>query len=229
MIYTNIVEGTFLERPNRFIAHVLIDGQIEIAHVKNTGRCRELLIKGVKVFLKYEDNPSRKTKYSLIAVDKKGLLINMDSQVPNKVVFDALVENKIEGIQAENIKRESTYGNSRFDIYFEEQNRKSYMEVKGVTLEEDGIARFPDAPTQRGLKHINELIRAKEEGYNSYVLFLIQMDHIKEFMPNYGTDREFAEGVKNAHNKGVKILCYNSIVEKDKIVINKAVKINLDF
>lgn len=227
MKYDNIVKGIFLERPNRFIAKVLINGKEETVHVKNTGRCKELLIKGREIYLKHESNPNRKTAYSLISVNKDGLLVNMDSQVPNLVVFEALSNNLITGISGKEIKREKTFGSSRFDIYFENFDKEAFMEVKGVTLEENGYARFPDAPTSRGVKHINELIKAKAEGYDAFIFFLLQMKGMKEFTPNYTTDEAFSYALENADKKGVKILCYDCIVDPDSITINKEVKISL--
>ena len=169
MKYNNIVEGKFLERPNRFISYCEIDNNIEKVHVKNTGKCKELLIPNCKVYLEESDNPNRKTKYSLIAVQKDNRLINMDSQVPNKVVYEAILNNKISlpGLEEDifYIKPEKTYENSRFDIYIETENKRAFIEVKGVTLEEDDIVMFPDAKTERGVKHINELVKASKEGY----------------------------------------------------------------
>lgn len=189
MNYKKIVKAKFIERPNRFIAYCEVDGNIEKVHVKNTGRCRELLIPECTVYLEESDNPNRKTKYSLISVEKGKRIINMDSQVPNKVVYEGLKNNKIKlpGISEEItlIKPEKTYGNSRFDIYLEAGNKKAFIEVKGVTLEEDNIVKFPDAKTERGVKHINELIEASKDGYYCYILFLIQMDNVLYF-----TDRK---------------------------------------
>ncbi len=225
MKYENMIEGIFLERPNRFIAIVLINGKEETVHVKNTGRCRELLIKGVTVYLRHETNPARKTKYSLISVVKNNMLINMDSQIPNYVVYEALQENKIHGINAEAIKKEVQYDNSRFDIYFKSSGKESFMEVKGVTLEENGFAVFPDAPTQRGAKHLKELIKAKKEGYGAYIFFLIQMDKINAFGPNYERDTIFSEALEEAYKKGVQILCYNSKVSTDSISIGESIQL----
>lgn len=225
MKYENIVEGIFLERPNRFIAKVLINGQEEIAHVKNTGRCRELLIKGVQVYLRHEANPLRKTKYSLISVIKDSMLINMDSQIPNYVVYEALKENKIQGINAVDIKKEVKFNNSRFDLYFKNSGKSSFMEVKGVTLEEKGFAMFPDAPTERGAKHIHELMKAKEEGYGAYLFFLIQMDKINAFGPHYERDPIFSEALEEAYRKGVEILCYNSKVSIDSISMGEKIQL----
>lgn len=220
MKYENIVEGIFLERPNRFIAHVLIDGTEEICHVKNTGRCRELLIPGESVvFLEDHGNcAGRKTRYSLIAVQKGNYLINMDSQAPNKVAEEWLKEGKFRsGITY--LKREQTYRTSRFDLYFEYVDEKdclhrAFMEVKGVTLEEDGVVRFPDAPTERGEKHIKELMLAAEEGYEAYILFVIQMKGVRYFQPNYKTHRSFGEQLKKASQMGVQVLAYDCTVEK---------------
>ena len=183
MIYKKTIEGIFIKRPNRFLAQILINGVEETVHVKNTGRCRELLIPGAKVIL--EDcslNLERKTKYSLIAVYKEDLIINMDSQVPNAVVFEAIKGNIIQGFEdLTYIKREVTFGKSRYDIYFESGNQKGFVEVKGVTLETDGIAMFPDAPTERGAKHVLEMIEAVKQGYRGIIFFLIQMKGPKEF------------------------------------------------
>ena len=178
MIYANIVTGIFIKRPNRFIAHVIIDGREEKAHVKNTGRCRELLIPGALVYLQEHDNPKRKTRFSLIAVQKGDLLVNIDSQAPNYVFMEAL--NK--GLRLPNlnspvslIKPEALYGSSRFDFYVTAGGEKAYIEVKGVTLEDRGAAKFPDAPTERGVRHICELMDAVREGYLAYVVFVAQM------------------------------------------------------
>lgn len=215
MIYNNIKKGIFLERPNRFIAHVLIDGKEEIVHVKNTGRCRELLIKGVEVILEYVDSERRKTKYDLIAVYKKGLgLINMDSQAPNKVVYEYLVK-----MGCQNIKKEFTYGHSRLDFYFEYKGQKSLMEVKGCTLEIDGIGYFPDAPTQRGTKHILSLIDSKKEGYTPYIAFVIQMPNIKAVLPNKKTDVDFSKAIEEGKEKGVKILNLTCDIEDNSLKI----------
>ena len=178
MRYENITEGIFLKRPNRFIAHVEIDKRVEVCHVKNTGRCRELLVPGTPVFLEKSSNPNRKTQYDLIAVKKGNRLINMDSQIPNKVVEEWLLKGNLFGEGAV-VKREVTYGNSRFDLYIETPDKKCFMEIKGVTLEEDGVVRFPDAPTQRGVKHVKELCRCIEDGYQAYIMFVIQMEDVR--------------------------------------------------
>ncbi len=230
MEYKNVYEGVFLSRPNRFIAKVLVDGCEETVHVKNTGRCKELLIDNAKVYLEKSDNPNRKTKYDLIAVEKETcketLLINMDSQIPNDVAFEYL---KSGAIFSENaiIKREFTYKKSRFDFYIEDGNDKIFLEVKGVTLENDGIASFPDAPTQRGIKHIYELVDAVKNGYKAYILFVIQMKGVNLFTPNDITHKEFGEALRFARENGVNIIAVDCIVTKDSIVIDKNINIKL--
>ena len=202
MKYQNIVEGKFLERPNRFISYCEIDNNIEKVHVKNTGKCKELLIPKCKVYLEESDNPNRKTKYSLISVQKGNRLINMDSQVPNKVVYEALLNNKISlpGLNENiiKIKPETTYENSRFDIYIETENKRAFIEVKGVTLEEDDIVMFPDAKTERGVKHINELVKASKEGYLSYIVFVIQMSDVIYFTPNDKMHKDLGDALRIA-------------------------------
>ncbi|QUH29458.1 DNA/RNA nuclease SfsA [Vallitalea guaymasensis] len=228
MIYEDIVEGVFLERPNRFIAKVLIDGNPETVHVKNTGRCKEILTEGTKIFLQKSNNPNRKTKYSLISAYKKDMLINIDSQVPNEVVHEAIIQNKLpELIDLNYVKREQKYKNSRFDIYFERGNKKGFIEVKGVTLEKDGLSMFPDAPTKRGTKHLEELIDAIANGYEGYLFLLIQMNDIHKFTPNYITDETFAKTLMKANDAGVKILCYNSLVTRNEITIGKKAEVLL--
>lgn len=228
MKYKNIHKGIFKSRPNRFIANVEIDGKIEVCHVKNTGRCKELLVTDAAVFLEKSDNPNRKTLYDLIAVEKGDRLINMDSQVPNRAVEEWI---KAGGLIGENpyVRPESKFGDSRFDFYVESvtAERKAYVEVKGCTLECDGAAKFPDAPTLRGIKHINELIKCAQNGFEAYIIFLIQMSNINYFTPNYETHPEFGEALKNANKKGVKILAFDSIVTPDSIVLNKPVDIRL--
>lgn len=230
MKYKKIVEGVFLKRPNRFIAIVLINGREETVHVKNTGRCRELLIPGVKVVLEdCSDNPNRKTKFSLIAVYKEDILVNMDSQVPNMVIYESLKANKIDTLKEVTfIKREVTYNNSRFDIYFESQDRKGFIEVKGVTLEDDHIARFPDAPTQRGTKHVLEMVKAVDEGYIGIIFFLIQMEGLNEFRLNWEMDKTFSEAVRFAQENGVIIMAYDSLINDDSIELGSPISINLD-
>lgn len=221
--YKNIVEGEFISRPNRFIAHVKINDKIEICHVKNTGRCKELLIKGATVYLEHSDNPNRKTAYSLIAVQKGHRLINIDSQAPNKVLHEGLLNKTIVLPNFEEIieiRPERVYQKSRFDFYIENNNKKAFIEVKGVTLEEDEIVKFPDAPTERGLKHVYELVQALEDGYMAYIVFVIQMNDVKYFTPNDSTQKEFGEALQYAQNKGVQILAYESDVEPDSLKLN---------
>lgn len=231
MKYNNIVEAKFLERPNRFISYCEIDNNIEKVHVKNTGKCRELLIPNCTVFLEESDNLNRKTKYSLIAVQKGNRLINMDSQVPNKVVYEALLNEKINlpGLDEKiiKIKPETKYENSRFDIYLETENKKVFIEVKGVTLEENDIVMFPDAKTERGVKHINELVKASKEGYLSYVVFVIQMSDVKYFTPNDKMHKELGDALRIAKDNGVNILAYDCFVSRDSIEIKDEVKVIL--
>lgn len=226
MLYQNIVEGRFINRPNRFIAHVMIDGIKEICHVKNTGRCKELLIPGSKVYLERNYNTNRKTKYSLITVEKNNRLINMDSNAPNKVVHEWLKEGGLfQDISL--IRPETKYNNSRFDFYIEHGDKKVFIEVKGVTLEEDGVVRFPDAPTIRGLKHVYELCDAKREGYEAYVIFVIQMKNVKYFTANIITHKEFGDALIEAKNAGVQILAYDCDVTKDYLKIVDEVEVRL--
>lgn len=230
MEYKNIVSAVFKNRPNRFIAECVIDNEEVVVHVKNTGRCKELLIKNANVFLEYFPDTLRKTKFDLISVYKGERLINMDSQVPNKVVYEALNGGK-NILSLDNpityIKMEQKYKQSRFDIYAESNNNKIFIEVKGVTLEENNIAMFPDAPTERGIKHIHELVDAYENGYMAYIIFVIQMENVKYFTPNYKTHKEFGEALKYASSKGVKILAYDCIISKDSITLNNQVDIKL--
>ena len=230
MKYKRIVEGIFLKRPNRFIANVLINGEEETVHVKNTGRCRELLIPGAKVILEdCSHNPNRKTKYSLIAVYKEDMLVNMDSQVPNMVIYESLKSNKIKALKELTlVKREVTFQNSRFDIYFESHDQKGFIEVKGVTLEDDKIARFPDAPTQRGKKHVLKMVKAVEKGYIGIIFFLIQMNGPEEFRLNWRMDHDFSEAVQFAHKNGVIVMAYDSIVRDDSIELGNPIGIDLD-
>lgn len=224
MKYSNVYKGTFIERPNRFIAICEIDGKEEVCHVKNTGRCRELLVKGATVYLEKSPNPNRKTQFDLIAVEKNDRLINMDSQIPNYVVVESIKKIFADVIF---VKQEYKYGNSRFDIYIETKTEKVFVEVKGVTLEEDGVVRFPDAPTERGIKHLKELQKAVTEGYGACVVFLVQMQDVKYFEPNYETHPQFASELKKAHENGVEIFVYDSVVTSDEIIMNKKVEIKM--
>lgn len=202
MKYSDIVKGTFVSRPNRFIAHVIVDGKEEICHVKNTGRCKELLVEGATVFVQKSNNPSRKTAYDLISVYKGERLINMDSQAPNKVAEEWLREHFPEAV----IKKEVTHEDSRFDFYIENKGAKIFVEVKGVTLEKDGVVLFPDAPTQRGVKHLNGLAKWVAEGNKAMALFIVQMNNVKYFTPNKETHPEFAEVLTKAKNQGVEVI-----------------------
>lgn len=223
MKYENVTEGIFVSRPNRFIAVVEVNGKEEICHVKNTGRCRELLIPGVKVILEKSDSETRKTKYDLISVYKGNKLINIDSQAPNKVFFEYLKCGKL--FNAAYIKPEAKYKNSRFDFYVEEKNKKIFIEIKGVTLEKNGIFMFPDAPTIRGIKHINELIECKKEGYEAYLVFIIQADFGNGFTPDKEIHKDFYDVVLKAGKKGVNILCYNCEISENSLSIKE--KVNL--
>ena len=204
MKYANMTPGTFLARPNRFIAHVEIDGQAEVVHVKNTGRCRELLPVGAEVWCQKTDNPSRKTKYDLITVRKGSRLINMDSQAPNLAAKEWLSCGGLGEI--ENLRAETKHGDSRFDFSFTKDGKTCFLEVKGVTLENEGVCAFPDAPTERGAKHLRGLTDAAKEGYGTYVLFGIQMADVKSLHPNDATDPEFGKALREAAANGVEVL-----------------------
>lgn len=228
MEYGNMVEARFLRRINRFTAFVELNGREEMVHVKNTGRCKELLLEGARVFLEEADKEGRKTKYSLIAVYKGDMLVNMDSQAPNQMAAEALAEGKIEEIgEVDFLKREVNYENSRFDLFYQKGEKKGFIEVKGVTLEGNGIAKFPDAPTERGAKHLRELIKAKEEGYEAAALFVIQMKGVQEFRPNEERDKNFTAALKEAAKAGVKILAYDCRVQVGKVYIDQKVPVNL--
>lgn len=244
MTYEHIVTGTFISRPNRFIAHVGTGGRTVVCHVKNTGRCRELLIPGVTVVLEYHPDAAltgRKTEYDLICVYKGDLLINMDSQAPNRAAWEWLTS--LAGTQEEcspfapctvrNIRREVTHGDSRYDLAFSLEDRFSgsvspaFMEVKGVTLEDNGLARFPDAPTERGVKHLKGLIKARREGYKVHVLFLIQMKGIHSFSPNDTTHPAFGEALREASAAGVRILAYDCLITPDSMAVGDPVPVLL--
>lgn len=224
MKYKRIEIGKFIERPNRFIAYIEIAGQKEIVHVKNTGRCAELLQPGAEVYVQKADNPERKTQWDLIGVKKGKRMINMDSQIPNKVVEEWLRKGNLFP-NAIVIRPETTYKQSRFDLYVEEGNRKIFIEVKGVTLEHNGVVKFPDAPTERGIKHLNELCEAVKEGYEAYVFFVIQMKGVKYFTPNMKTHAAFGEALRKAKEQGVHILAYDCKVSKDSIEIAQEVPV----
>lgn len=223
MTYDKITKAKFLSRPNRFIAYAEVDGRIEKCHVKNTGRCRELLVEGCTVYLEHAKNPDRKTRFDLVAVEKNGLLINMDSYAPNLAVGEFLPML----FPDSKIRAEYTHGSSRFDFYVEDNNRKILLEVKGATLENDGVVMFPDAPTERGAKHVAELAESIGEGYEAYLFFVVQMKGVKYFTLNAATDPKFAEAVKKAAACGVKILAYDCSVTPETMEINERVEIKL--
>lgn len=226
MQYANVRPAVFLSRPNRFIAKVEIDGQEETVHVKNTGRCRELLIPGRTVWLEEGSNPNRKTKYDLIAVDKDGLLVNMDAQAPNKVFAEwAAAGNFVPGLTL--LRPETTWGKSRFDFYWEAGARRGFVEVKGCTLEDNGYCRFPDAPTERGVKHLNELAACMEAGYEAAVCFVIQMEGMKSFSPNDATHPAFGDALRAAHAAGVQVLAVGCCVEPDRLEITHHIPVVL--
>ena len=218
MKYSDIYIGRFISRPNRFIAHVELDGENVVCHVKNTGRCRELLIPGAKVVLEKARNPERKTKYDLIAVWKGDLLINMDSQAPNIAFGEWARETGFpEGLIE--LKSETTHGDSRYDFYYNSRNSEGFIEVKGVTLENDGAVKFPDAPTQRGAKHLRGLIDCVKEGFGAYAVFVVQMSGMKYFSPNDETDPDFADALRDAAAAGVNILALECSVTEDSMNI----------
>ena len=230
MEYKNIVKGEFVSRPNRFIAKVIIDGQEHTVHVKNTGRCKEFLIKGATVYLEKSDNPLRKTLYDMVAVEKlteKGtILINFDSQVANDAAFEFLKSGKLFSENAL-VKREVSYGDSRFDFYIEDGDRKAFLEVKGVTLEFDGVAYFPAAPTERGVKHINELVKCLDDGYEAYILFVVQMKGVHLLKPNDETHKAFGDALRNAKACGVNVLAVDCEITPDSIVVDNYINVEL--
>ena len=229
MVYENTVAGIFIERLNRFLAKVLINDKEEYVHVKNTGRCKEILFGGQRVILQYHgDSPGRKTKYSLIGVWKEDMLVNIDSQVPNQVIFDGIKNNLIPEIKYTTfLKKEQSFGNSRFDIYYENSHCRGFIEVKGVTLEENMTSMFPDAPTIRGAKHVRELISARTQGYEGYIIFLVQMKGPTLFIPNSKMDPDFSFALKEAVDKGVNVLVYDSIVTENSIIIGERIPHNI--
>ncbi|MBO5930160.1 MAG: DNA/RNA nuclease SfsA [Clostridia bacterium] len=224
MRYQNIVAGKFLSRPNRFIAMVDVDGKIETVHVKNTGRCKELLTENALVYLEKSNNPQRKTKYDLIAVEKGKLLINMDAQAPNRVFAEWAKENVAD---LSFIKREVTYGDSRFDFYMEAGEKRIFVEVKGVTLEQDGVVMFPDAPTERGVKHLKGLRRAVENGYEAMVVFVVQMEQAHLFCPNQKMHPAFAKELKRAQDQGVAVRALNCKVCPDELSVIGDIEIKI--
>lgn len=226
MRYQTIVPAKFIERPNRFVAYVELAGEREKVHVKNTGRCRELLRPGARVYLEKSGNPGRTTAYDLVAVEKNGQIVNMDSQAPNQVVGEWLLKKELfPGLVS--VRPETVYGKSRFDFYVETETEKIFLEVKGVTLEEDGVVRFPDAPSERAVKHLEELVRARREGYRACVLFVIQMRNAKYFLPNRETHGAFAEGLARAKQAGVELYAYDCNVTEDSLEIRGQVPVFL--
>lgn len=226
MQYGKILPARFLARPNRFVARVEAEGQEFICHVKNTGRCRELLVPGATVWLEESRNPNRKTKFDLIAVEKGARLINMDAQAPNQVFGEwAKAGGFREGLTL--LRPETTYGSSRFDFYWESSKKRGFVEVKGVTLEEDGVVRFPDAPTLRGVKHLEELVKAHEAGYEAAVCFVIQMEDVQYFAPNDATHPEFGQALRRAAAAGVEVLALDCAVTPQSLTMGKPVPIKL--
>ena len=223
MEYGKMVSGVFLARPNRFIAHVQIGGQVEVCHVKNTGRCRELLPAGAEVWCQESDNPTRKTKYDLITVRKGARLINMDSQAPNAAVREWLLAGGFGEISE--LRPETVHGDSRFDFSFLKDGRRCFLEVKGVTLENDGVCAFPDAPTERGSKHLRGLARAAEEGYGAYVLFVVQMEKVRYLHPNDGTDPAFGKALREAAEAGVQIMALDCKVTPGSMILNESLPV----
>ncbi len=230
MRYEKVQMATFLERPNRFIARCrMFDGSIQESHVPNTGRCRELLVPGCRVFLQFHDNPARKTRHSLIAVDKDGLLINMDSQAPNRVVEEALLDGSLRLTREPPtlVRREAAYHDSRLDFLLQAPGEQVYVEVKGVTLEEEGVVRFPDAPTQRGLRHIRELTRAAGEGCGAVVVFVVQMERAAYFAPNDDTQPEFGRALAEARRAGVRLIARCCEVTPLRISLGQEIPVKL--
>lgn len=231
MNYKNVQKALFLLRPNRFIAECELDGKIVEAHVRNTGRCRELLVPGCTVYLEEDPRPGRKTHYTLITVEKSGITINMDSLAPNKVFREAMENGQIKlpGFDRPYtvLRPETRYGDSRFDFYMENSSQKAFAEVKGVTLEEDGIVLFPDAPTERGVKHIHELCRAAANGYLAFLVFVVQMKNVRYFTPNRQMHPAFGEALADARRAGVKLLAFDCQVTSNEIRLDEQVKVVL--
>lgn len=224
--YANMVPGIFRKRPNRFIAYVEIDGQEQVVHVKNTGRCRELLVPGARVWCQKADNPARKTQFDLITVKKGERLINMDAQAPNAAAREWLENGGLGAVCA--LRPETVHGDSRYDFSFTLEGKPCFLEVKGVTLENDGVCAFPDAPTERGAKHLRGLAEAARQGYGAYVLFVIQMEDVKYFHPNDKTDRDFGAALREAAACGVNILAVKCTVSRDEMRISGSVPIHLE-
>jgi sugar fermentation stimulation protein A len=226
MKYDNIKRAVFLDRPNRFIANIELDGRREVCHVKNTGRCKELLLPGAEIYVQELDIASRKTKLDLISVRKGSRLINMDAAAPNRVFMEWLPDSQLfKDITL--VKPESSFGSSRFDFYVEAEGKKAYIEVKGVTLEAEGIVRFPDAPTERGVKHLSELVSCVNAGFQAYAVFIVQMKDVSYFEPNDFTHPAFGAALREAFNSGVKVLALDCEVSEDSISISDYVQVRL--
>ena len=226
MKYKKMTEGIFVRRRNRFIAEVQVNGEIQEVHVRNTGRLRELFIQGVPVLLEPSDNPERKTRFSLVCVKKKDRWISVDSTAPNQIVEEMVREGRLFS-DVTYVKREKTFGKSRFDLYVEHGGQKHFIEVKGVTLETDGVAKFPDAPTERGIKHIRELMEAKKQGYLATIIFVIQMKGVYKFMPNMDTHPVFGEILREAKTAGVEIQAVDCIVTREALVADQNIPVDL--
>jgi len=226
MIYENILPAVFVDRPNRFIAHVELNGRLEVCHVKNTGRCRELLIPGCRVYVQHQPSPTRKTAYDLIAVEKGERLLNMDANAPNRVFNEYVRAGRfLRGWSV--IRPETTHGDSRFDFYLESPGHRLFAEVKGVTLEDDGVMRFPDAPTERGVKHLEGLARCVQEGYEAWAVFVIQTENVRWMEPNRRTHPAFADALRQAAQAGVHLLALDCHTEPDRLEIRRPVEIRL--
>lgn len=223
MRYDDTARGTFVSRPNRFIAHVMLDGEDTVCHVKNTGRCRELLIPGADVVLCRGKNPARRTAWDLVTVYKGDLMVNIDSGAPNKIAAEYLPEF----LHADSLRAEVKYGDSRLDFAFTRGETKGFVEVKGVTLEQDGVCRFPDAPTERGTKHLRTLMRAAGEGYEAWALFMVQMSPMKHVEPNAATDPAFAEALRAAKESGVHIAAVECIVTEDSVTADSPLPVHI--
>lgn len=226
MIYENILPAIFVDRPNRFIAHVELNGRLEVCHVKNTGRCRELLIPGCRVYVQHQPSPTRKTAYDLIAVEKGERLLNMDANAPNRV-FNEYVRAGRFLREWSVIRPETTHGDFRFDFYLESPGHRLFAEVKGVTLEDDGVMRFPDAPTERGVKHLEGLARCVQEGYEAWAVFVIQTENVRWMEPNRRTHPAFADALRQAAQAGVHLLALDCHTEPDRLEICRPVEIRL--
>ena len=226
MIYENILPAVFVDRPNRFIAHVELNGRLEVCHVKNTGRCRELLIPGCRVYVQHQPSPTRKTAYDLIAVEKGERLLNMDANAPNRIFGEYVRAGRFLR-EWPVIRPETTHGDARFDFYLESPGHRLFAEVKGVTLEDDGVMRFPDAPTERGVKHLEGLARCVQEGYEAWAVFVIQTENVRRMEPNRRTHPAFADAMRQAAQAGVHLLALDCHTEPDRLEICRPVEIRL--